>query len=142
MTETKKATAIESLLKEAAEFDESLFAPGNEVGKKDTVVGDCPPHARKLFALMRYYSRELEQAALDHKYENDHSRCDTLVGRMSEIKDKKSLLHDLFWFEVQTTLNLWQEAVEFALGVRRDWKIVKNPRTDNPLMELIRQMNE
>lgn len=72
MQDTERPKFLVELLAEIDAFDADLFKPNLPVSKEsqDTVIGTASPWLRKVYALGRYYSRQIRLIAVDREYEN------------------------------------------------------------------------
>src|SRR5574341_357078 len=112
-----------SFMQEAANFDDSLFAPTDAILQGETAIGPIDPLFRKVYSLMRYYRREADQARLDANYS---SSAESLISRFIEMSARANVLSNWFWFAVREQFGLWGSSDNLAL--RGNWMLVRCPR--------------
>ena len=117
--ETERSKFIVDLLAEVDAMDESLFPSTYAVEPKDTVVGEASPWTRKLFALMRMYSRELKQLKVEIEF--DRTQGDQYKARYAEIDKKVDTLAEILWGSIRSDFQIWTAD---SIGMRANWKIV------------------
>lgn len=140
MEELTRPKFISELLAEVDSFDPTLFAPYGEIEKDETFVGVIENiWLRKVFAAMKFYSRELDQLKLQHKYENCESPDAQSLHRGIEVVHyKRELLNEILWACVRDELNTFGRDSEYdSLGIRKDWKVVQSVSQKSQFKKLL-----
>lgn len=119
--EVERPKFLMDLLAEVDGFDAELFKPNAPVSTEtqDKVMGVLSPWQRKLFALVRYYNRQLKLIAVDRDYDTTEEMGED--REMCEMKAKNDLLGSIMWASIRSENNLWTND---SLGVRTDWQVV------------------
>lgn len=115
------------LLGEIDGFDENMFPIHRAMDSGDKRLGELGPWLRKVYALMRYYDREVKLLMVDREYSKPE-QCQADC-RLCEMKYKHQMLHAMLWACLRgdgirtndSTVPLWEHA---CLGLRDDWTIV------------------
>ena len=110
---------LTEILAEIDGFDQSLFPCPYKMEEGDKVIGELPPWLQKLYALMRYQSREFKQLKVDLEFSSQtegHENC-----KICEIKQKMDFLAEMFWTCARFHFN---EPHAESVGVRQGWKFV------------------
>lgn len=135
MQDTERPKFLTELLAEVDAFDAELFKPTHPVSSEteDEVKGVLSPWLRQLFALGRYYTRQMKMIAVERDY--DEIERVMQDAQLCEMTYKHKLMDALLWPAIRAEHNLW---VAERIGVRIGWQVVvsKPELTDD---ERIRQ---
>jgi hypothetical protein len=109
---------VDELLEEASAFDETLFPPLDPVGSGERVLGEASEGARKVFALARYYGREVRRFKVESGYQQP-TGAEMQIAL--EMDDKEDLLMEMLWCIIMADLKDWTPGI----GMREGWKVVR-----------------
>lgn len=136
-TTVPKPAFLTELLAEIDAFEASLFPPDRPVQKGETVLGEAPPYAQKIWALSRYYDRENERAAVELKFQKKDSADERRHLHMAvESEAKSQCLLRLMWSILSQTFDTW--GTKKIIGLREGWKVVEFEEPESPMEKFAR----
>jgi len=125
---TERPKCLLDLFAEVDAFDAELF-PVNapfDAGD-DRVIGDVPPWARKLYALVRYFTRQANVLAAEREYKT----ADDFAGdeELCALRYKANLLNELMYFIIRSEIQ--NGFSTSCVGVRESWQVVSTTPDDD-----------
>lgn len=117
--EIERPKFLVDLLAEVDSFDEALFPANHELESSDKEIGVASVWTRKVFALMRFYSRELNRMKVEMEFESSEGK--RLASSYRMLDYRVDTLKEILWSSVRQEFGAWDaESVAF----RKDWKVV------------------
>ncbi|HLD06276.1 MAG TPA: hypothetical protein VJC16_01955 [Candidatus Nanoarchaeia archaeon] len=115
----------------------TVAEPEDEVGAKDTVVGDVPDELKQIRGLaLRWKTDCLFELtdALKRKLTGNQEEAERAFTKSSELSLKADTLMQIFWTSLKDALGLWEKD---AIGIRKGWKVVSFENEEKPDMPRI-----